>query len=247
MEKQPLKIRPITEQNLADRVERRILEYLSEQGIKPGETLPTEKEFAEAIGVSRNVVREAFSRLRMMGYVKSKRRRGMVMEYPDVFGILSRVMEPAMMSEATQIDLIEFRMILEIGLAEVIFEKVTEEDLRELEKIIDEMTLDENGIESIEDNIRFHSYLFKISGNVILSNYQHILEWVFSYVDEYCKARGIPQRASAVTHRDILYELGHGTADIFRMTVIRHLDPHKQIVEEKKREMVASAEEDSSR
>jgi DNA-binding FadR family transcriptional regulator len=63
MPQQPIKIRPITEQNLTDRVERRILEDLNEKEFRPGETLPTELEFAEAIGVSRNVVREAFIRL----------------------------------------------------------------------------------------------------------------------------------------------------------------------------------------
>ena len=238
MRKQPIKIRPITEQSLADRVEKRILEYLSEREFKPGESLPTENEFAEAIGVSRNVVREAISRLRMMGYIKTKRRRGMVLDYPDVFGTLNRVMEPSMMSPDTLIDLVEFRMILEIGLADVIFGKVTENDLQELETIIKEQTLDQNGIETIEDNIKFHSYLFRIPGNVYLSNYQHILEWIFTYVDEYYNKKGMPQKASRVSHRDILKELKSGTVDSFRKAVTEHLEPHKQIVAEKKKEML---------
>ncbi len=232
-----LKIRPITEQNLADRVERRILEYINTKDFKQGESLPTELEFAEAIGVSRNVIREAFSRLRMMGYIKSKRRSGMVLEYPDVFGVMSRVMNPLMMSETTQIDLLEFRMILEIGLAELVFERKTNENMIEIEDLLDKQSLNDTGVETIQDNIDFHYLIFKMSGNVYLSNYQNLLEWIFKFVDKYYKTAGISQEVSGISHSDIYNELKHGTPDGFRSAIKKHLEPHKHVINQKKREM----------
>jgi DNA-binding FadR family transcriptional regulator len=89
----------------------------------------------------------------MTGYIKSRKRRGMVLEYPDVFDVMSRVMDPAMMSKDTQIDLLEFRMILEIGLAELILERKTPEGLQKVKKFLENEITNEKGIETIQNNI----------------------------------------------------------------------------------------------
>src|ERR1700742_2747521 len=44
--------------------------------LKPGDKLPTEQELSQTFGVSRNVVREAISRLRSEGRVWSQQGRG---------------------------------------------------------------------------------------------------------------------------------------------------------------------------
>ncbi|HYH56481.1 MAG TPA: GntR family transcriptional regulator, partial [Anseongella sp.] len=66
----------ITTSTMADVIELRIREYLKKKSFKPGDALPKEIELAEALGVSRNVVREALSRLRMLGMIETKRKRG---------------------------------------------------------------------------------------------------------------------------------------------------------------------------
>src|SRR3546814_16079457 len=73
---------------MADVIELRIREYLKKKSFKPGDALPKEIELAEALGVSRNVVREALSRLRMLGLIETKRKRGMILTNPDILGTL---------------------------------------------------------------------------------------------------------------------------------------------------------------
>lgn len=48
---------------MADIVELNLLAFLKNNAFKPGDALPKELELAEALGVSRNILREALSRL----------------------------------------------------------------------------------------------------------------------------------------------------------------------------------------
>lgn len=57
---------------LADQVEEKIIEYIKENHLTPGDSLPNEMQFSEMLGISRNVVREAMSRLRMLGLIQSR-------------------------------------------------------------------------------------------------------------------------------------------------------------------------------
>jgi capsule polysaccharide export protein KpsE/RkpR len=58
-------LEPVVSATMADIVETRLLEYLKKKSFKPGDALPKEIELAKALGVSRNVLREALSRLRV--------------------------------------------------------------------------------------------------------------------------------------------------------------------------------------
>lgn len=66
----------IAHKTMADIVEIRLREFLKEKSFKPGDSLPGELELARALDVSRNVLREALSRLRMLGMVETKRKGG---------------------------------------------------------------------------------------------------------------------------------------------------------------------------
>lgn len=57
-------------------VAERILQYIAEQGLKPGDRLPTEQGLAEALSVSRNVTREAVKVLTAIGRLSVRKRAG---------------------------------------------------------------------------------------------------------------------------------------------------------------------------
>jgi GntR family transcriptional repressor for pyruvate dehydrogenase complex len=52
-------IEPILSTTMADVVEGKLRTYFRDKGFSPGDALPKEVELAEALQVSRNVVREA--------------------------------------------------------------------------------------------------------------------------------------------------------------------------------------------
>lgn len=62
--------------SLHQKVQEFILNKIKEDGLKPGDALPTESELEEALGVSRTTVRTALSILRQRGIITQHRGRG---------------------------------------------------------------------------------------------------------------------------------------------------------------------------
>jgi DNA-binding FadR family transcriptional regulator len=59
--------------NLPDEIAQQIRQKILSQAFEPGQRLPTEFELSQSFGVSRNVVREAIARLKLSGYIETRR------------------------------------------------------------------------------------------------------------------------------------------------------------------------------
>lgn len=219
-------IEKITPSTMADVVELRLREYLKKKAYKPGDALPKELELAEALDVSRNVVREALSRLRMLGMIESKKKRGMVLAEPDILGGFERVMDPLILDQKTLKDLFELRLVLEMGLADMLYAKITDNDLDELADIVKKEV---NVIQKpfkVKYEIAFHGKLYQITGNETLIRFQNMLLPVFEYVvAEEAKLNG-HAKVGKVTHSDLLKLLKTGSPEDFRKGMKEHLKPH---------------------
>ena len=66
----------ITRPLLYQEVVNALYNIIDEQQIQPGAQLPSERELIERLGVSRNVLREAFHVLEQRGIILSKQGRG---------------------------------------------------------------------------------------------------------------------------------------------------------------------------
>ena len=117
---------PIQSSTMADVVELRLRDFLKKKSFRPGDALPKEQELADALGVSRNVVREALSRLRMLGMIETKKKRGMILAQPDILVSFERVLDPLILGQETLQDIFELRLVLEMGLADLIYVRKTD-------------------------------------------------------------------------------------------------------------------------
>jgi len=211
----------IIEGTLTERTEKKLLEYIAENSYKIGEVLPTEDEFTGLLGVSRVVVREALSRLRMLGVIETRRKRGTVLKSPDFFGGMQTILDSGTLEENALRDLFELRLMLEIGMADFIFMRKTEEDLDVLQAIVDKEELTLNTEESIRLDIKFHSTLYKISGNKSLKQFQQLLEPLFSIYAPRQKNWKVKQ---IIQHTGLLEILRSGSPEAFRTAMRLHLN-----------------------
>lgn len=231
MKAQLSKITPLENLSLVDKVEIRLKEYFKENNLKIGDSLPKELEFAEALGVSRTVIREALLRLRTIGVIKSKKKKGMVLSQPDIIQNFEKAIEYNLLGIDTLEDIFELRLILEVGMADLLFARKTEEDILDLEKIVSKIEKGEDGIVifKLKNEIAFHSKLYQMSNNITLQRFQDLLLPVFNYVHD-----NMPENAKDfqyskgkfVSHRDLLNILKEGNAEIFREAMRNHLEPH---------------------
>ena len=217
------KIAPST---MADVVELRLREYLKKKAFKPGDALPKELELAAALDVSRNVVREALSRLRMLGMIETKKRRGMILAEPDILGGFERVMDPMILDQKTLKDLFELRLVLEMGLADVLYTRMTDVDLKELEQIVKKEVNQVQRTFKVKYEIAFHGKLYQMTRNDTFMRFQNMLLPVFEYVaTEEAKLNG-EAKVGKVTHRDLLELLKTAGPEDFRQGMKEHLSPH---------------------
>lgn len=211
---------------MADVVEIRLREYLKKKAFKPGDALPKELELAEALDVSRNVVREALSRLRMLGMIESRKKRGMILAEPDILGGFERVMDPLILDQKTLKDLFELRLVLEMGLADILYTRMTDRDLVELEQIVNKEVNQVQKPFKVKYEIAFHGKLYQMTGNETFTRFQSMLLPVFEYVvDEEQKINGVA-KVGRVTHRDLLELLKAAGPEDFRRGMKEHLRPH---------------------
>ena len=218
-------LNPVSSTTLADAVEKKIYEYISKNKMSKGDTLPGEEELARTLNVSRNILREALSRLRMLGLVETRKKRGMILAQPDGFIGLERMLSTGMVGEEYRKDLLEMRIILELGMTDYIFHRKTEDDMRDLEKIISKENSKKTSRMQVEEiEIAFHSKLYEISGNNVLKHLQGILRSFFKNIEESPK----PSKHSLPPdHRDICQILKNGSVDEFRQVMYKHLSVYK--------------------
>jgi DNA-binding FadR family transcriptional regulator len=212
----------IVQQTMPDIVEMRLREYLREKAFRPGDALPKEVDLAESLGVSRNVVREALSRLRMLGMVETRKKRGMVLAQPDILSTFERVLDPSLIGENALQDVFELRLVLEMGLADLIYARKTKADVEELKEIARKQMDGKKGLFRVKNEIEFHGKLYEMSGNDTLKRFQHMLLPIFDYVIK-TEQKFI---SGKVNHMDLALLLEKGTKEEFRQGMYEHLKPH---------------------
>ncbi len=221
---------PIKNVSLAEQVEQKLLTYLKNNNLNTGDQLPKETELAEQLGVSRNIVREALSRLRMLGMITSKKRKGMVLAEPDLMSGLTRIMDPALLGADNMLDIFELRLVLEVGMADLLFARKTEKDLIELKAIATREAKDPKC--KISQKIRskyeieFHGKLYAMTGNSTLTRFQKLLLPIFNYMIAVESTLDKEPPRGKINHFDLIETLEHGTAAKFRKHMREHLTPH---------------------
>lgn len=223
------KIAPLKNLSLVDKVELRLLDFFKENNLVPGDSIPKEMEFAESLGVSRTVVREALLRLRTLGLVESKKHRGMILTQPDFIDNFERVLDPKILGNETLKNLFELRLILEMGMADSIFAKKTQKEVDELEIIVqnEEATREDlnSTVFSLDHEIQFHGKLYQMARNVTLQRFQVLLLPVFEFFYDQKKVDDNYVVKNPITHRNLLDNLKVGTPETFRTAMRQHLDP----------------------
>ena len=213
--------------SLVDRVEANIVDLLQQQKLKVGDSIPKELELAEILGVSRTVIREALLRLRIMGLIASKKKKGSFITSPDLFGNLSKSMNPHILDQDTLKEIFEIRLVLEIGMAEFIFQRVTEADIAELKAIVaKEPDSTKEYIFDSEHEIEFHGKLYEITGNETLKKFQGMLLPIFNYVHNSGLLKKQTEIKKFVSHKGLVEIMEKGSPELFRNAMRNHLENH---------------------
>lgn len=211
---------------LVDMVEEKLLLYLKNNNYCIGCTVPNEKELASSLGVARSVIREALSRLKMIGLIESRTRRGMIIREPSLFGGMKRLIDPRNLSEKTLCNLLEIRIMLETGMTYKLFENINDNYLKELENIVKMESALEYNEYSAMGELNFHSKLYEITGNSTIMEFEQILYLIMDFAKEKFQEHLKPLNKELLKHGKLVSH-----ADLFQLLAARDVEGYKQAID----------------
>ena len=198
------------------------LEQLISSGeLAPGTRLPSERDLASSLNVSRTSLREAMHELEVKNMVARRPGRGTIVTEPSdrANDLYERISE----AERTLRDVAELRETIEPRFAELAARRITESTLIALEDILEKTRLPLTQDTSIELDITFHMLIGQASQNRLLVALGTLAnEWTtstraLSHVD--APAR----RLSHDGHHKIFVCLRERDAEAARQAMLDHL------------------------
>jgi GntR family transcriptional repressor for pyruvate dehydrogenase complex len=167
--------------NLTVAVSQEIARIVRDNGLGPGDRLPTMKELAETCGVAVPTVREAIRRMEALGTLEVRHGAGifvrsgqpkMMMVHPDLDAIDGQVI----------LDLLQSRLLIEPYLAEQAALSRNGEATAQLAGLLRqaEVYLGTDDVQLRRVNMAFHAGIARCSGNVVLMQVMEMLIDLYS-------------------------------------------------------------------
>ncbi|AWN24241.1 FadR family transcriptional regulator [Deinococcus irradiatisoli] len=215
---------PIKRQKLTDSVVAELLSLIVRGGFEPGQRLPPERQLAEEMGVSRSSLRDAVARLEVLGHLAVRQGDGIFVRQPSAAnlclpftGLLTRLPQSAR-------DLLEFRQLIEPGVAALAAERATPESVQLLLGGLEQQRRTAGrGIKLTEEDLQFHALIAQMAGNevltLILGTLQHLLHSLRDH-----DLPGDQPQLTIEQHTEIAQAIAAGSPETARQAMSRHLE-----------------------
>ena len=225
---------------LVDQLEKKLLLFIQKSELKEGDPLPSEQELAEKYDVSRNLVRESLSRLKMLNVIESRRRRGMVVKDPDPMANFVKVANPNLLSEKSMLDLIELRSAIEVGISPMIFRNIMDEDIVDLVQIISEEERYKGVKVGVDNEIKFHTRIYQIVDNQALAAFQNVVIPIFAYINSNFSDfdvfnKELREEGKLITHKDLVECLKNRDLEKYKSSIEIHLRAYVNYVHDRRK------------
>jgi len=167
--------RPIVtdKKNIYEKIVQEIRNSILNGDLKPGDRLPSERNLALQLNVSRTSIREAIKLLSADNLVEVRHGKGIFIAHHKPEELITKFNKKISVSKSTLRDLFEIRMVLETQAVKWAIERGTNEQLEKLLEIVEqaEQRVGDNPEMSYailaEQDSLFHNELIKVSGNSV--------------------------------------------------------------------------------
>jgi GntR family transcriptional repressor for pyruvate dehydrogenase complex len=216
-------------EDVAKQIERLILKKL-----KPGDKLPSERELAEMLQVSRSSIRDAIRGLELMGLVEPRQGAGTIVRGLSAESLLNPFASALKHRQELVSELLDFRKMLEPPLAARAATHASPEEISEMQEILQrqEQKLSD-GEAAIAEDAEFHYSVALASGNsVVLKLLDMVMDLLRDTRERSLQLEGRPQKSLA-GHRRILAAIKRHDAEAAKAAMRRHIEDIEEIVIDK--------------
>jgi GntR family transcriptional regulator, transcriptional repressor for pyruvate dehydrogenase complex len=211
---------------VARQIERLILKKL-----QPGDKLPSERELALALGVSRGSIRDAIRSLELLGLAEPRHGVGTIVSEVTAKSVINPLANALTRQRERVSDLLDFRKMLEPPLAGHAAMHASSEDISEMEEILQrqEAKLRTAELAIVEDS-EFHYRVALASGNtVVLKLIDTLMGLLRDTRKSTLQVAGRPKKSLA-GHRRILAAVKRGDARRADAAMLRHIEEVEEII-----------------
>lgn len=213
-------------EGVAKQIERLILKKL-----QPGDKLPSERELAELLRVSRSSIRDAIRSLELMGMVEPRQGAGTIVREISSESLTNPLANVIKRKGELIHELLDFRMMLEPQLAARAATRVSDEEVAEMEDILDRQDKKvHEGESSVAEDSEFHYAIALASGNsVVLKVLDTLMDLLRDSRERSLQVEGRPQK-SISGHRKILAAIKRRDSEAAKVAMRRHIEDVEEIV-----------------
>jgi GntR family transcriptional repressor for pyruvate dehydrogenase complex len=166
---EPMKV--LKQQKVSDQVYDQLLTQIKNNTWSEGEKLPSENELRVQLGVSRISVREAFQKLTALGIVETRHGEGSFVRKVTSDNYKDMLFPAFMINKNTLNEILEYRSIMEVGAIGLACDRITQEELENLERIVTRMEKNTDNYKKFaSDDLAFHNAVARASKNDLIIN-----------------------------------------------------------------------------
>lgn len=213
-------------EGVAKQIERLILKRL-----QPGDKLPSERELAETLKVSRSSIRDAIRSLELMGLVEPRQGSGTIVRGLSAESLLNPFANALKHRQELVIELLDFRKMLEPPLAARAATHASPEEISEMEEVLERQAEKlSQGDAAIDEDAEFHYSVALASDNsVVLKVLDILMDLLRDTRERSLQVVGRPQKSLA-GHRRILIAIKRHDAEAANAAMRRHIEDIEEIV-----------------
>src|SRR4051794_36100684 len=228
----------LSRRSLADQVADALAQYILEEGLQEGDSLPSTAELAERFDVSRTVVREALADLAGRGVLTRSQGRESIVATPGSNELTSLLQFRLRRSDMATDDIFECRSALELTTARGAALRATEQDVADLWQLLEALDAAKAGKNFHQADIALHRGIAVASGNslvvLILDALVDLLREVRVTATRNRKARGGSMDTVVAQHRRIVQAIADGDPDRATAAMADHLAETKSAYENRR-------------
>lgn len=179
-----------------------IVEYASSSNLKVGDRLPSERELASALRVSRPLLREALRKMESLNLVEVLPGRGIFIKTPLKNNMSYLVLHIDGEKKKT-LEVLKIRRALEKLAVDEAMRNITEKEVEELEKRLNLLEEKQRrGEDSREENWAFHEVIYRLANNELLSSILEGLKEFHLFFEDPCTCPSFAER-TFFFHREL--------------------------------------------
>ncbi len=167
----------VKSQKVSAQVYEQLLDRIKSHKWVEGTKLPSENELRQEMGVSRISIREAMQKLTALGIVETRQGEGSFVKKVTSDCYKDMLFPMFMINKNSLQEILEYRMVMEVGVTEIAATRITKEELVDLEKIVQRMEQNEdNATTFAHDDLLFHMAIANATKNQMLINVSNFMQ-----------------------------------------------------------------------